>query len=443
MAEQNFFNRVLNIFNPTYSQPFTPVQNTSHRIHIAPVQLARIRQDIQLWREAIQEAELAYYPFRVKMQRMFVDSILSGHTLACMQKRKDLTLLREWSFKNEANEENEELKKEFDTKWFTLFIEYALDAKFYGYSLIYLGDLIDNRFPNLELFRRWNVSPDRLNATSLVYSLSGVEFLNDEQYKDWYVWVDTVSEIGVSKCGYGLLYSVAQYEILARNILGNNADAAELYGMPTRVGTTSKTEGIERDTFEAALREMGSTGYILKDAMDEVELVESSTAGQGFKIYGELEKRLESKISKIILGHADALDSTPGKLGGADGEVSASALALIDKQTVDGTFIENVVNDILIPKLVKHGFKIDAGFKFCFLNNQEIVEKRINEDKANKETANIAYVMAQAGLEMDANYFSERTGIPTVKKEVAHVTVTPPQKFSNAIKNKLEKLYGK
>lgn len=437
MAQPTIFQRVLNVFNPTFNQPFTPVQNNSHKIHIAPVQLARLRQDIQQWREAVSEAELAYYPFRVKMQRMFIDTILSGHTLACMSKRKDLTLLREFTFKN-GEVENEDLEKLFNTKWFSTFLEYVLDARFYGYSLVYLGDVIDSQFKQIELFKRWNVSPDRQNATSLVYSLSGVQFLEDEQYKDWYVWIPTNTDNGSSKCGYGLLYTVAQYEILARNLIGNNADAAELYGMPSRIGTTTKTEGVERDTFESALREMGSTGYILKDVMDEVELLESKGNGQGFKIYADLEKRLENKISKIILGHADALDSTPGRLGGTDGEVSASALALIDKQTVDGTFVEDIVNDVLIPKMLLHGFKIDTSYKFCFKNNQEVVENRINEDKANKVTADIAYTMAQAGLEMDAEYFEERTGIKTAKKEVA-----PKETFTTSVKNKLEKIYGK
>jgi hypothetical protein len=45
--------------------------------------------------------------------------------------------------------------------------------------------------------------------------------------------------------------------------------------------------------------------------------------------------------------------------------------------------------------------------------------------------------MKNAGLEMDAKYFEERTGIPTKK-----IAIAPPVGFSNKIKNKLEKLYA-
>ena len=68
--------------------------------YIARVQLQRIRQDVQSWREAISEAELAYYPHRVKMQRLFQDTTLNGHIYACMQKRKALTLLKDYKLNN-------------------------------------------------------------------------------------------------------------------------------------------------------------------------------------------------------------------------------------------------------------------------------------------------------------------------------------------------------
>jgi phage gp29-like protein len=248
--------------------------------------------------------------------------------------------------------------------------------------------------------------------------------------------VSTPSNVGISKVGYGILYDVAQYEILARNLLGNNADAAELYGMPMRVGKTQKTTEDERQNFFSALLSMGATGAILLDAMDEIELVESKGMGQGYKIYPDLEKRLEQKISKIILGHADALDSTSGKLGASQGEESPTAQALEDKQSSDGRFLERVVNDNLIPKLIELGFVIDTDYKFCFGNNAELIEERKREDANNKVTADIALTMTQAGLQMDATYFQERTGIPTM---AAAPKVVEP--LSEQVKNKLKALY--
>lgn len=409
--------------------------NKDLRNYITPVQLQRIRHDIQMWRECISEAEQAWFPHRVRMQRMYIDTILNGHTLACVKKRKDLSLLREWTFKNENEVENKAQKKLFDKRWFSLFLEYALEARFFGYQLITLGDLVNDDFPDLGIIRRFNISPDRLNVTSYVYSIEGDKFL-EEPYKNWHVWIPTPSDVGISKVGYGELYSVAQYEILARNLLGQNADAAELYGTPMLWAKTTKTEGEERDQLESAIANRGSAGYMLTDPTDELDIFESKGNGQGFKIYPDFETRLEKKISKLLLGHADAIDSIPGKLGN-NNKKSPAEIALEDKQTADGAFLEDVVNNILIPKLIALGFNIDLNSPFRFSNNAEKNEQRLNEDASNLATANVAYQLKQAGFDVDEKYIEDRTGIPVKKVEPV-----APVKLSDPVKNRLAKVYN-
>lgn len=441
----NIIQKVSNYLFPTPDNPLTEVgrewrsakdNEKNLRSYITPVQLQRIRHDVQMWRDGVKEAEQAWYPHRVRMQRMYNDTILNGHVYACLKRRKDLTLLRDWCFKDAEGNENIELKDLLNKKWFALFMEYALEAKFFGYSLVALGDMVNDDFPELSIIRRFNVSPDRLNVTSYVYALSGAQFM-EEPYSDWHVWIPTPSDVGISKVGYGVLYYAAMYEIVCRNIIGFNTDAAELYGMPLRVGKTSKTNEDERNEFETALANMGSAGYILTDMLDEVELKESSSSGQGFKVYENLEARCEKKISKIILGHSDALDSVSGKLGN-DSKESPASQALEDTAAVDAAFLEDVINAHLLPKLVNLGFNIPEGFKFYFSNNHELVEQRMFEDTNNKITADLAVAMKNAGFKMDAKYFEERTGIPTT--EIAEPSIPTP-KFTAKMRNKLDQFY--
>lgn len=437
----NILQQVKNYLFPTPDNPLTgerpsdwrTIKNPERnlRSYITPVQLQRIRHDIQLWREAVNEAEQAWYPHRVRMQRMYLDTVLNGHVSACMTRRKNLTLLKDWKLCNDAGEENEIATKLLKKSWFNLYCNYVLDAQFFGYSLVSLGDLVNDEFPKLTTIRRFNISPDRLNVTSYVYSLSGAQFM-DDPYKLWNIWTPTATEVGISLCGYGLLYKVAMYEIICRNTLGFNMDAAELYGMPIRKGKTSKTNEDERALFERALAQMGSAGYILMDTMDELELVESSGSGQGFKIYESLETRCEKKISKILLGHSDALDSTAGKLGATQGEESPVAQALEDIQTVDSRFLENNINTELLPRLRQLGLAIPEDLHFEIKNDQEREEMRRREDTSNKLTADIAQTMKSAGLQMDASYFEERTGIPTTPAPADNLT---------KVQNKLRNLY--
>ena len=451
MAKQNVVARisstVKNYFFPTpdrsivgYGNDWRSIKNVEKNLsgYITPVQLQRVRHDVQMWREAVQEAEQAWYPHRVRMQRMFLDTKLNAHVHACMNRRKNLTLLKNFMLCNIDSVEDKEQTKTFQKKWFFDFVDYVLDAKFFGYTLVNLGDVVDGEFKDLSIIRRHNISPDRLNVTSYVYSLSGAQF-TEEPYVDWHIWIATNSAIGISKCGYGMLYEVALYEILCRNVLGFNADAAELYGMPMRVAKTNKTNAGERDELFNSLLQMGSSGAILMDLMDEIELVETKGNGQGFKIYADLEKRCENKISKIILGHSDAIDSTAGKLGATQGEESPTAQALEDIQTVDCRFVEHVINSELLPRMRKIGFNISEDLHFEFKNDAEREEQRTREDASNLVTAQIAQTMKLAGLQMSAEYFEERTAIETTEAPEPIASAS----FNEKVQNRIKEIYNK
>lgn len=384
--------------------------------YIAPVQLQRLRHDVAMWREAVTEAENAWYPHRVKMQRMYIDTILNGHVFSLMERRKDLTMLRDYEMVDAAGVESEALKDIFNNEWFDLFMGYSLDAMFFGYSLISLGDIENETFKDLSLIRRWNVSPDRENVAHFIYSLSGAKFA-EEPYKDWHIWVKTPSENGVGTCGYGLFYKIALYEIFLRNTLGYNGDFVELFAMPYRVGKTTKTEEAERAELASAIQNMGSAGWAIVDPMDEIEFLENGMAGTGYTAYESLETRCQKVVSKIVLGHSDAVDSVPGKLGAGQGDDNPIAKALRDKQVKDGKFIERLINGQLLPKMRTLGFKIPEGIRFRFKNDEEKEAFRERQDASNKVTAEIAQTMKNAGLKMDAAYFEERTGIKATEVE--------------------------
>lgn len=448
MAKLPSFLQFLNPYNSKKS-PEETKKNLAGMI--APVQLQRLRQDVLSWRESVAEGENAWYPHRVKQQRLYIDTKLNGHVASCMERRKDLTLLRKFELIGEDGNVNDDALNLFcdvqvkagtksmtPKQWVSDFISYSLDALFYGYTLIALGDIEDDGFKRLTPIKRWNVSPDRRNVTNFIYSISGNSF-DAEDVKDWHIFVDTPNDIGTSPCGYGLLYPVAIYEIFLRNLLGFNGDFLEMYAQPYRVGKTTKTEESERAELEAALRSMGSAGYAIIDPTDEITFLETALGGTGYKGYDNLEARCEKKISKLILGHADAMDSVPGKLG-PGGEESPAHEALEDKQTKDGVFIENIINKELIPRLINLGFNIPLGTKFAFKNDAEQEEIRSKEDAANKTTADIMKVIKDAGGKPDWEWFSKRTGMAVTEAEVI------PPAFGKApiaepLKEKLKNLY--
>jgi hypothetical protein len=231
---------------------------------ISPVTLQRLAHDVGMWRAAVKESEMAYWPHRVKMQQLFIDTILNGHVTSVLERRKDLTLLRDFKICNAAGDEDENLTKLFQTEWFSLFISYALDAQFFGYSLISLGDCINNEFPEVDIIKRWHISPDRLTVGSFIYATQGAEFTKPP-YQSSHVWIPTPSETGASKCGYGLLYKIGLYEIFLRNNLGYNGDYVELFAQPFRVIKSLKNSEDERAKLVEAMVSLGSAGWAIID----------------------------------------------------------------------------------------------------------------------------------------------------------------------------------
>jgi hypothetical protein len=419
----------------------------------APVQLERIKIDLQYWRDAIKEAErpLAALPYRVKMQQVFQDTINNGHVSACIEKRQGLVLLKEYHICNEDGTTDEESTKQIDNYWFRLALKYMLDAKAFGYSLITFGDMDKGDFPELKPIRRWNISPDRLIYGTMQYIPTGIPFMdpqatgpNGEKFIDWSLYIETPNELGVSRCGYGYLYKVAPYEIVLRNLLGWNTDYIEMFGAPLRVGKTNKVAE-ERDAFEEMLKQAGFAGYALLDNIqgEEIEFVEQKGGtGADGSAYSSLEQRCMDIISKIILGHPKAIDEPPGKLGagkskGGSGIGQTPAqIALDEKESQDSRDLARWVNDIYIPKLINLGLKLPLGKKFAFKDDLEQQQIRFNENKNNQDDANVMLAITQAGGKADWKFFNERTGM-----NVEEAPVQDVPSFPKDIQNKLHKIY--
>jgi hypothetical protein len=391
----------------------------------------RIRQELTALRESLKEAEQYddNYKFRNKMQLIFQDIIYDGHIMACMTSRKSMTLKKEFQISDLKGNQSEEWTLFFKSKWFYDFMELALDAQFFGYSGVNWTGINENKLTGLKAIRRDSIKPDTNEILRMPYSYEGINF-DDEKIKDWSLLIKTNNNLGYSNCGYGLLFPCAAYAIAIRNNLGFNIDFVEKFIIPFVVAKTMKHEGDERDLLEEGIKNMASSNSVVLDPNDEIEFIESKNAGTGFNSFDNLENRCEKKISKILLGHADAIDSTSGKLGSSQNEAVEDALENIE--IVDNNFIQNVVNDQLFDKLRNLGFNIPKGFSFIFLNTHEKTEKLENDSKVNQLFANVVKTLKESGHEVDSKFIQDTTGYPTSK-------VIQPTNISN---DSINNLYG-
>lgn len=345
---------------------------------LAPVDKPRFVQNAMLWRNAIREAERAVLPQRYLMQLQYMDTVLDAHTKACLNTREGLQFERLGKAivcDNNGNV-NKEWTAYFQKPWFRRWVKYVLEAKWFGYSLISMGDIIDGQFKNGEggivMIPRTHISPDRLCVQTVPQSTTGPQFL-EEPYIKTHMYIATSDQHALTACGYGLLYEVTLLAIGIRDNLQFNQQFLEIFGMPFRWIQTDRTDAANLNHLEAGLALMGSLGYMIVNKDEEIHF-EDTSKGSGFKGYGDLEMRIEKKISKIILGHSDAIDSagkTPQQNSSTGMGSSPQALALARIEAEDGDFLSEIINERLFEFMRMNGINIPRNLEYRFTNDAE------------------------------------------------------------------------
>ena len=468
--------------------------------YITKIQFQRLSADLADLGDGVSEAEYAFFPMRIKLMRIFIDVVHNPFIKPLLDRAKQLTLQRDlyiYQIKDGKKVKSKYLSSAIQNQhWFQDYLEYVLDAVYWGYTLIELGDIDtsqDNPFPNLTFTRRENLRPDGVDVsqeqsgsyngiglgypnvtkpnklsgngltqysgfaspstyngksgavlTSIPYMIDGirVQYSDDPLIPMLNHWIGTRSDRGVSTCGYGLLTVISELAINIRHIIEWWMDNIEMFGQPIRKATTKK-QGDKRRTFENFVKNMGADPWVLLDPAteDDIEFVyPSGGAGTQWKSYQLALREQAAAASQLILGHADAIISMPGKLGGAqaankDGfNESLIEQAMNSKQIEYGNFTCRKVNEISAPLFRKLGTYVGSrqirdlipeGYYLGMLNDKE-EQEIIRRTNANMQNTSIFIKnMYDGGIQLSdpkpLNDWSESAGFPAtwVKAEPA------------------------
>lgn len=313
------------------------------------------KKDVGMWRQAWQMAINYDYPKRAPLYDIYTDCLIDMHLTGCIGQRKGKTLHKKYKIVNNKGEEVADATALIQKEWFLDFIDFALDSRFWGHSLIQLGDIINDtagmRFDGVQLVPRKHVVPE---YGMVVRDPSddwhtGVPFREGE-FADWCVEVGKPRDLG-------LLLKCAPSCISKKNMLAFWDMFGEIFGAPMRIARTSTTDSAERDRIEKSLDTMGAAFWALFPEGTDIEITESSR-GDAFNVYDKRVDRCNSELSKGILMQTMTIDS------GSSLSQSETHLEIFnDVVEADAKFIDFVVNDKLIPLMIKHGFPL-KGLSF-------------------------------------------------------------------------------
>lgn len=146
---------------------------------------------------------------------------------------------------------------------------------------------------------------------------------------------------------------------------------------------------------EKMLDEMGAAGWGLFQDGTDIEVVESSK-GDAFNVYDRRIDRANSELSKLIIGQTMTIED------GSSLSQSQTHLKVFENLVdADCDTLRDVVNNQLIPRMVRHGFPLD-GLHFDWDYSADYSPEQ-----------QVAYEsMLLNNFEIDPAYFEEKYNIP-------------------------------
>lgn len=325
------FGRVQNV------QKQEPVGNVLNKI--VRTQLLRSRSEIKDWTAATTIAESLTFPNRAQLIKIYNDISIDSHLTSVMNTLKLKILSANWkvfSGKDVDEVATERLNSQFFREILSAFVE----SEFYGFTLVQLNDVVDGK-STVELVPREYVIPERRIVKKSLTALNDVINIDEPPFDDWLILADSGN--------LGLLHKAAPLIIMKKNVVSAWSEYAEIFGLPIRIGRTDIRDPRKYKNMDDMLSKMGSASYGVFDPSDDIQFIETSK-GDAFQVFAEFAKEIDQQISKLILGQTGTTDE---KSFAGSANVHAGVLAdIVESYVQKMTFF---VNDVVFPKLKKHG----------------------------------------------------------------------------------------
>lgn len=249
---------------------------------------------------------------------------------------------------------------------FDKIIKGIVEAKLYGYTLLEIMPELDPKTGKLavvNLIERRNVLPDQKR----VVKRQGIWLpnwdLTSPTYQGYYVLINT-GELG--------LFSATTPLILAKKYtLANYVNFGGTYGQPIIHGKTVSESNSDRKRLANEISNAAQNKIIVTGIEDEIE-IKTFTMSNSEKIYTGLIEFANEEVSNLIVGS----ESMAGKTQSYVGSTKAHQDVFRDRIEVYRRFIENTMNEEIIPRLVSMGY-IKPGLEFKYSNRIEMN----NEDR--------------------------------------------------------------
>ena len=316
--------------------------------------LSIIKHNLLELKQSINSAKSINYPNRSYLLDIYNDIVDDSHLSALIKHRKSRILGLKWSISKNTGNIDKTTTILFNQRWFKQFIEYCLDAIFYGNSLIEI--LNDKGIVKINLIPRENVIPEFKQVKIYNYSTQGDIDYSVPIYNKTLIDINN----NFDSRNLGELLPVSKLILFKNEVMLNWSQYIELFGQPIRVATSDTDDPNEQNQIFNFLKELGRSGFVIKNSQTQLDFIENNGSGKS-ELYLDFINTINSEISKKILGGTMLTDDGSSK---SQSEVHERGSLLFTKSDI--IFLEHIINDSLIPLLLEQNILNTKSLYFSF-----------------------------------------------------------------------------
>lgn len=319
----------------------------------------RSRKDIGKWRKAILMAEHPKTPNWQPLMDLYRDLLTDGHLQSQMEIRRSSVLNTSFHIINKKTKQIDERATEFiNAEWFYRLITWAIDAFFFGQSVIQIEEMGDK--PVLKLIPRRNVVPQQHKIILDFTKQNAVVFYDNPVYQNWVIDIHEEDDLG-------LLNNIVPNLIWKRNIMQSWAEFCERFGIPMLTATTVRSTPEALAEIEDMLFQLGEAAVGVFPEGTNIDFKEANRT-DAWQTFDRMIERNNTEISKLLVGGSMVSDD-----GSSRSQSEVHERNLDDRiSATDRRNITFFINDVVMPLLVFHGVGIKPEHQFTFDTTQEL-----------------------------------------------------------------------
>lgn len=261
-----------------------------------------------------------------------------------------------------------EATKKIQGSQFIKIIKGIAESKLYGYTLIEINPTIDpitGKLNDVNLIERRNVLPEQ----KTVLKRQGIWLpnwdLETPKYKKNYILINSGD--------LGLFLATTPLILAKKFTLANYINFSHTYGQPIIHGKSESENLGDRNRLANDIASAATNRVIVTGLNDDID-IKAFTMSNSEKIYTSLIELVNAEVSNLILGSESMAGATQSYVG----STKAHQDIFRDRIKVYREYIENAMNEEIIPRLVAMGY-IENGLEFKYSGGLEMsVESKID-----------------------------------------------------------------